>query len=207
LIVVILQGFHDRRTPARLAPVFEAKSQDPKLEAGVIAIASKFICSCGSCGEKPLEICACERAIEERQFIRNALQTGKSADQIIAGVNATFGWMKPDSAGRSLSGMPALTNLPAVASSYRLLTSHVADTSQTPATDRIASSADRNEIFAHFRCACGQCGMDDLGACTCRHPHGATEVKAFVDNIIAGGKLSVAQVVKEVDQEYGGRKF
>lgn len=207
LIAIVLQVTRDWHTPPRQAPVIEAKSQDPKLEAGVMSIAAKFICSCGSCGEKPLEICACERAIEERQFIRNALQAGQAADQIIAAVNATYGWMKPDSSGRPLSGMSLPTDLPPATASYSLLTARAVDTSGRSGNDRIATPSDRDEIFSHFKCPCGQCGMDDLRVCTCQHPHGATEVKAFVDGIIAERKLSVGQVIKKVDQEYGSRKF
>ena len=62
------------------------------------------------------------------------------------------------------------------------------------------------EVFSHFRCSCGQCGMDDLKACTCQHPRGAKEVKAFVERRIAEGKLTVARLIREVDEKYGGRK-
>lgn len=206
-IAVALQFARDSRTPASRARVIETRSRDPKLEAGVLSIAAKFICSCGSCGAKPLDICACERAIEERQFIRNALQVGRAENEIIAAVNATYGWMKPGSAGKFLTGMPALRGLPVSPTSGGQLTARMPDTSNPSLIDRIATLADREEIFAHFRCPCGQCGMDHLSVCTCQHPRGATEVKAFIDGKISEGKLSLAEVITEVDREYGSRKF
>src|SRR3972149_2431713 len=57
-------------------------------------IASKFFCSCGAWGEQPLDTCRCNTAIQERQFIRTNLQSGKSSQEIILAVNNTFGWMK-----------------------------------------------------------------------------------------------------------------
>lgn len=53
---------------------FEQKSSNPAVEAIVYEIASKFVCSCGTCNEESLEICSCGRAVEERQFIRNYLE-------------------------------------------------------------------------------------------------------------------------------------
>jgi cytochrome c-type biogenesis protein CcmH/NrfF len=99
LIVVVLQVIHDSGAPHKQARIIETRSQDPQIEAAMKLIAARFNCSCGSCGEKSLDICAYNRAIEERQFIRNALQTGQSEDQIIAAVNTTYGSRKLRSAG------------------------------------------------------------------------------------------------------------
>lgn len=97
VLVVGLQMWQATRPPPEAVPVRELKSSDPKLEASVLAVASRFVCSCGSCGEKPLDTCVCERAVEERQFIRNYIQNGKSLEQVIAAVDQTYGWKKTDS--------------------------------------------------------------------------------------------------------------
>jgi cytochrome c-type biogenesis protein CcmH/NrfF len=75
----------------RLAEVF---SEDSLMEEKTLEIASKFICSCGSCGELPLESCPCHRAAEERQFIRASLQEGLNDSTIILQLIQRFGWLK-----------------------------------------------------------------------------------------------------------------
>ena len=75
--------------------IVEVRSNDPVLEGKVVDIASKFICSCGSCGEKPLEVCQCSTGIQERQFIRDALRGGEDPEVVVLAVNGSFGWMKP----------------------------------------------------------------------------------------------------------------
>lgn len=81
---------------SRPEPLTELVSNDSAVEATVREVASKFICSCGTCGEQPLDSCTCNTAIQERQFIRNAVQSGGTSEQIIAAVNTTYGWMKPE---------------------------------------------------------------------------------------------------------------
>lgn len=83
--------------------------------------------------------------------------------------------------------------------------------SQFPKTQtglsKIATAADRIEIFSRFKCPCGQCGIDELKDCGCAHPRGATEVKSFVDQKIAENKYTIAQITKQVEDKYGGKKF
>ncbi len=208
----------------RPQPLVEQRSGDPRIEANVQAVASKFICSCGTCGEQPLEICTCNTAVQERQFIRNALQAGQALDQVIAAVNTTFGWMKPefvaqyDSLARTSASRPVnkgdTQNLLAQPNpSTRLKVpmqpkSINLNSSQLKALgNRVVTVFDRDEILSHFRCPCGQCGIDDLATCTCDHPRGAKEVKAFVDKKISEQQYTVAQLVDLVEKKYGGRKF
>jgi len=61
------------------------------MEARVMDIASNFICSCGRCGEKPLETCACDTAIVERNEIRRQLGNDQSDLEVIAIINKQFG--------------------------------------------------------------------------------------------------------------------
>lgn len=69
---------------------------DTFLEAQVLTVAEKFRCTCGTCGGTPLEECSCESAIGEKQFIREKLKTGQEVEQVIAMVNQTYGWLKPE---------------------------------------------------------------------------------------------------------------
>jgi cytochrome c-type biogenesis protein CcmH/NrfF len=206
VLTIGLQMWQKTRTPLEPVPVMEVKGGDPKLDAGVLAVASRFICSCGTCGQEPLDVCACERAIEERQFIRNSLQTGKSVDQVTAAVDETYGWKKTDvksTNGSAASGSLKVGTIGIPSQSAGPLTSLAAKSS---GKERVAAATDREEVFSHFRCPCGRCGMDDLNACNCQHPRGAREVKGFVDEKIVAGKLTVAELISEVDQKYGGRK-
>lgn len=202
---------------SRPEPLTEITSTDLAVEARVKDVASKFICSCGACGEQPLDSCTCNTAIQERQFIRNTLQSGQTPDQVIAAVNTTYGWMKPefvvhydslarqsarpsrDSGSKDRSKKLTIPQEP----QNRLLKFSQVGTEDTG----VGTVFDREEIFSHFQCPCGQCGIDELKDCSCDHPRGAKEVKAFIDQKIAEKKYTVAQLIDQLDKRYGGRKF
>lgn len=74
--------------------VYEQRSNDLALENSVYRVASKFSCSCGSCGEEPLETCTCPTAQKERQFIREALQRGKQEAEVVDLVEKAYGYLK-----------------------------------------------------------------------------------------------------------------
>lgn len=204
-VLVSNLGGNKTQPGQRVAQPIEAKSADPAVEAKVLAVASKFICSCGTCGELPLETCGCGTAVQERQFIRSSLEAGQSEDKIIAAVNTSFGWMKPQFAVKydSSSRKNTVTDKLTVAAQKEF--------SLTPlpakSPSRIATAFDRVEIFSHFQCPCGQCGIDELKDCSCNHPRGAAEVKAFADQKIAENKYTIAQVIEQIEKQYGGRQF
>ena len=195
------------KPPAPPPPFVETKTDDARLEAKVLEVASKFICSCGTCGEKPLDTCTCDKAAEERQYIRNSLQAGQPEDRVIADVMKTYGWLKPEfeSAYDSTSTIKSRLSTVAAAKETQTVFSNLS--AKKNAENGIALVSDAESIYAHFRCPCGQCGMDDLKDCTCNHPRGATEVKALVQARIAEEKFSVAQILDEVEAKYGNRKF
>jgi hypothetical protein len=197
----------------------ESKSNDPALEAKVLEVASRFICSCGSCGEQPLDVCACNTAVQERQYIRTSLQAGQSFAQAVQAVRDRYGWAKPEFSGkfdslaqksveksktRSASGVTKSLEL-------KLPDNKGIGFSEFPLTQSastaIATVADRDKIFSNFKCPCGQCGIDELKDCGCSHPRGATEVKGFVDGKILEKRYTVAQLIDEVDKKYGNRKL
>lgn len=198
-----------KKQPSPPPPFVETRSGDSKLEATVMEIASKFICSCGACGEKPLEICTCNKAVEERQFIRNYLEQGQEPEQVILALNNTYNWIKPEFA--ALVGDSTAESVATVRSNLSKATpqepSSFGTFTNKTTTTKLATAADRLEIFSHFRCPCGQCGIDELKDCNCNHPRGALEVKAFVDVRIADGKYTIDQMIGFVDEEYGNRKF
>ena len=182
-------------------------SADPALEARVQTIAAKFVCSCGSCGELPLDTCTCDRAVQERQYIRTYLQQGQSSEQAIAAVRTTFGGLKPEF--ESTHDSSASKQQGSAMNTSSKQTTRGAGSSEGIASPvaKIAAVSDRSEVFSHFQCPCGQCGIDQLKDCDCSHPRGAREVKAFVDQKIGKGKYSVAEIVTEVEKSYGGKLF
>ncbi|MDP2884728.1 MAG: zinc ribbon domain-containing protein [Ignavibacteria bacterium] len=219
LLVLALDSKTGIQEQERPIPVVESKSNDPALETKVLDVASKFICSCGTCGEQSLDVCSCNTAVEERQYIRASLQSGQSVDQVAVAVGDKFGWVKPEfsakidslarKSGRRInatagSGVtkPGELRIP----DKKEIGFSEFPLSQSGAT-KIATAADRDVIFSKFKCPCGQCGVDELKECGCSHPRGATEVKSFVDEKIAEKKHTIAQVIKEVENKYGGRTF
>ncbi|MBI3111174.1 MAG: zinc ribbon domain-containing protein [Ignavibacteriales bacterium] len=217
LTIPYITGNPPGRKP-RPEPLVEQTSADPKVEANVREVASKFICSCGTCGEQSLDVCTCNTAIQERQFIRNAFQSGQTPDQIVAAVNTTFGWMKREfvTLYDSLTGQTVLptrdragkngqsTKLAVPPQTLNSLPDFPAVKTQY---SKLATASDREAIFSSFRCPCGQCGIEELKDCTCSHPRGAKEVKAFADRKIAEQKYTIAQLIDQLDKNYGGRKF
>ncbi|MBI4535649.1 MAG: zinc ribbon domain-containing protein [Ignavibacteriae bacterium] len=194
-----------KKEPEPPLQIEETISSDRKVETQLNEIASKFVCSCGSCGEQPLETCTCNTAIEERQFIRNYLQSGQTPEQIIRALNATYGWIESEFTSLvqdSTETSAALIKKNLISTNTGLQLGQVTRGANT----KLATHADRIEIFSHFSCPCGQCGVDELKDCNCQHPKGATEVKGYIDGRIAEGKYTVAQIINEIEAKYGGRK-
>ena len=206
VLLFSIQSLTKKEEP-RPVQLTEAKSNDPVLEAKVREIASKFICSCGKCGEQSLDVCSCNTAIEERQVIRNYLQLGQSPEQVIAAVKNNYSWMKAEFSSRydSSAQTSRIARKLSVPEGFDSPLPDLASGNQAFAS-RIATQADRADILSHFRCPCGQCGTKELKDCECSHPRGSKEVKAFVDSKIAEGKYTVPKVVDEVERKYGGRK-
>ncbi len=60
----------------------------------VLDIASHFLCSCGSCGDKELVSCTCNTAIQEKDFIQDLIQKSYEKEAIITTVETMFGKKK-----------------------------------------------------------------------------------------------------------------
>ena len=200
LMALALKREYEPAIPASSALV-ENRSRDPKIEIRVQEVASKFACSCGTCNELPLDTCSCATAVEERQFIRDRIQSGQANDQIVQAVNSTYGWMKKEDAATSIApSQKSRETKPAGWEPKRALATTEMDV-------KVATSFDRTEIFSHFTCPCGQCGIDELKDCNCDHPRGAKEVKSFVDERIDQKKYTTGQLIGIVEKQYGNRKF
>lgn len=82
-------------TPQTSAPVMpppsvNSRPGDPRIEA----IASRFLCSCGNCGDDTVWACDCEHpngALEVKGFIANQLAQGTSVDAVTELVKKKYG--------------------------------------------------------------------------------------------------------------------
>ena len=80
----------------------EIISSNPVIEAQVVSIASKFVCSCltKECAETSLDVCKCDIAQGERQFIRNNLEHNKKPDDIVVALANKYGLLKSQFASK-----------------------------------------------------------------------------------------------------------
>lgn len=154
----------------------------------VRGVASKFLCSCGECGDRELSDCTCSTAVEGREFIDREMKRGTPEQEIVKLVNGRYGRIKLQYA-----------SLVAGASG------EAPETPPTPATPSggIATEADARWIASQFLCPCGRCQDHALSECDCKHPKGATEIKAFIQYKISQKRHTVEEVVKAVADEYG----
>lgn len=207
IVTIIVASSFDlifHKYPKNIQYQTEIKSNNPVIEANVRSIASKFICSCGSCNEQPLETCQCPTAKEEREFIRQELEQNKNTDNIIVSIANKYGWLKAEFASqykvdksRTWSKNDLVSEQPKA--SNNLISND--------ATSRLATLADQNFIISKFSCPCGQCNIDELAKCDCQHPGGATEIKSFITNSIISGTKTVNQIIDDVNNKYGGKKI
>lgn len=195
ILLFIFIGYNEKQTPKRGKSRIPTMGRDFLLERKVIEVASKFTCSCGSCGEESLETCVCAKAEEERNFIRHELNSGKSVSQAILSVEARYGYLKSEFVGK-IDGSQLDLNFPGQQEND--------NSSQKSESNynKIASMEEREEVLSHFACPCGQCDKHELRDCNCQHPAGATEVKLFVDMEIKNGKHTVNELINLVDQKY-----
>lgn len=68
--------------------------KEPVYSIATADIASQFVCSCGSCGEKDLDICTCPTAKSTKEFIEMNLNNGASIADVIELVKAAYGHYK-----------------------------------------------------------------------------------------------------------------
>ena len=180
----------------------ESTSSNPVVEAKVFEIASKFVCSCGTCGEQSLENCKCATAVEERQFVRNYLENNQKNEDIIFALASRYGYLKSQYAGdfkqidKSKIFETSQITIPPVTRENKIIE-----------LGKKATISDRVEIYSEFKCNCGKCGIDELKDCNCPHPKGAQEVKKFIDEKISTNKYTVQEVIGLVNSKYGGKKI
>lgn len=66
----------------------------PVLDPAVARVAARFACSCGTCGEKRLDLCSCETAQAERAFIHEQLRNGRSEAEAAEALKQKYGGLK-----------------------------------------------------------------------------------------------------------------
>ena len=96
-VVFLYIFYQNSNSPSKVSQqpqYYEQYSNNPVIERQVMEIAANFVCSCGSCGELPLETCSCDTAVQERKFIRNKLLNGQNKEQVVAALKASFGGFK-----------------------------------------------------------------------------------------------------------------
>lgn len=59
--------------------------------SNTLKVAKKFVCSCGTCGEKNLVSCVCGTAIGTKKFIEGNLQNGMSEEEVVELVKEYYG--------------------------------------------------------------------------------------------------------------------
>ncbi len=70
--------------------IVEKQSIDPSISSKVYEVASRFRCTCGKCNDS-LNVCDCEKAVTERNFIIKDLEKGKKPEQISKEINEKYG--------------------------------------------------------------------------------------------------------------------
>ncbi len=74
----------------------ETKSSKPGIEEKVVKIASMFICSCKKCKMESLEVCKCNRAIEERNLIRKYTEQNETVEKVVLTIAERYGFLKAE---------------------------------------------------------------------------------------------------------------
>lgn len=167
-------------------------------------VASKFWCSCGSCEEPELTQCTCPTAAEEKKFIDRELKKGVSKAEVIQAVQSRYGHIKSQYASfMQEQRADTIDDTDPVEVRAAVAEETVVSALESEAIDRIATDADTLAIAERFTCACGQCGELVLAECTCEHPRGAHEMKAFIAYKISQQSNTVDEIVKVVNYEYG----
>ena len=83
-------------SPVLDSPAFSRLSSTavPTLDPVVARVAARFACSCGTCGEKRLDVCSCETAQTERAFIEEQLRNGRSEEEAAQALKQKYGGLK-----------------------------------------------------------------------------------------------------------------
>lgn len=200
LVSVVVMNKWSSKNEEDFYPV-ESRSSDAAVEAKVFEVASKFVCSCGSCGEQSLESCKCARAIEERQFVRDYLEKKSKPENIIVALANRYGFLKAEYA--KTYKIDSSKTWTATTLQY---TPNSVDLVKPNSSNAEATFANVSEIYSAFKCPCGQCSIDELKDCDCPHKNGAKEIKAYIGNLIKSGNYTIGDIINMIDKKYGGKK-
>ena len=185
IIVVFIQDSKNANPVRQADPAV-----DRAFDMQVYDVASKFLCSCGSCNDNELASCSCPTAIEEKTFIDDHLKRGVQQTEVIRHVNNRYGHIKTEFV--SLLTSPEPPPKVALPISEAVL--------NKPSDFSVEDHA--KQIAARFYCACKQCDHI-LAECTCEHARGAGEMMAFIRLKIAQKQFTTDEIIQSVQDEYG----
>ena len=85
------ESYNNSRLPSQNN--YNTLAANVNTDSRVTEIANKFVCSCGECTDS-LEICNCNKAMEERNYIKKELDKNISEDGIVISVANKYGMLK-----------------------------------------------------------------------------------------------------------------
>jgi hypothetical protein len=97
---LVLMWLHDNPSPSHSHPpplmsgTSTSPAAAPAFDVAVSRVASRFVCSCGTCGEKRLDVCSCETAQTERAFIQEQLRNGRSEAEAAEALKQKHGGLR-----------------------------------------------------------------------------------------------------------------
>lgn len=199
LLIALVWGLKPEEGGSKISPTELPKKL---YSSAVLEVATKFLCACGTCDVPELVECTCPTAIDEKDAINRELATGKSQNEVVAILNKRFGGIKPQFA--SMVSFPSPGQTTSTPNSGQTEPSSTREAVKLPAgTPSYATAMDQKSIEQHFICACGECQDHVLSECTCDHPRGAKEMKAFIAYKISQKRFAIEDIVKSVAYEYG----
>lgn len=96
VLLVLYLVYMNQKASKITGDYVEQVSSNMALENNVQTVAARFTCACGSCRNEPLQSCSCVTARKERDFIRNALYSGQTADLVSVTLNQRYGGLRSE---------------------------------------------------------------------------------------------------------------
>lgn len=102
VVVFVLYGTRRHRSVASVATATPGVILDPAMKPAFDKVVDRFICGCGECTE-PLWECNCPTAENEKNMIKNHLESGEKSPKIIDAVYKTYGHLARGSGSKEVS--------------------------------------------------------------------------------------------------------
>lgn len=142
--------------------------------ADVTRIASEYLCSCGQCSGEELSQCSCDAAKKEREFIRTALESGSTPDDIRL----------------------------VLSTRHKRVVSDAGEMKKETASPLASIDREVEDILKNYRCGCGKCEGEPLSDCECGHANGGREVKGYLRSRLSDAKVSRPDLIRELEEKF-----